>query len=51
MIAAIFTLSGMLLFMLSVMVMDAGRAFARIRQDIEDSFGYDPQIFPDYEQD
>ena len=49
MIGTIFALSGLLLFMLAVMAMDAGRALSRLRQDIEDGFGHDTDIFPDHE--
>jgi hypothetical protein len=49
MIGTIFALSGLLLFMLAIACMDAGRALSRLRQDIEDGFGHDTNIFPDHE--
>ena len=49
MIATIFTLSGMLLFMLAVAAMDGLRALARQIEETERCFGHDVKIYPDHE--
>jgi hypothetical protein len=46
-ITALFALSGMLVFMLAVLVTDTRRAYRVLMRGIHESFGHDINIFPD----
>lgn len=49
MIGIIFTLTGLVLFMLMILITDASIALKKEVHEINAAFGFDTDIFPDHE--